>query len=183
MQARGVQWAWLQSWQEYIYLHNKLRFHTPDKTMISSDGAMQYLLLQMGQCWQGMMRASWGWDRSEHSGKWRLSLDGERWNSEEITYRALICNLRRENDRLGNGSPAEINLGLVVSWESSMLYRQEQQVCTAEVNKVLEVITLLCLVLFSWDIPNSFEHCVSWQTGAADQGFGLLFQQLNFYVG
>lgn len=43
-----------------------------------------------------------------------------------------------------------------------------------------EVITLLYLVLLSLDSLNSFECCVLQQTGAVEQTFGLLFQQLNF---
>jgi len=66
VQAREIQWAWVQSWQECIlfFLHNKRRFHAPSETTISLDDAVQHLLnLQMGQYWKGMMRASWGWDR------------------------------------------------------------------------------------------------------------------------
>lgn len=99
----------------------------------------------LGQWWEGVTRAFLGWNKSKHSGKQGMWLDGKRLNSGEVTHRALVRNLRRENDWLENGSPAEINLG--ASYELSVKH-VVPVAHTAEANKMHEVITLLYLVLF-----------------------------------
>lgn len=56
MQATEIQR--LQSWQEcmFFFLHNKMRFHTHSRTMISLDDAVQCLRAVVGRGDKGIFR-------------------------------------------------------------------------------------------------------------------------------